>query len=145
MTECRLAVCGGGGSGKSTLIIQYLEHHYSDEEYNPTIEENYTKHIYVHGETLVLDILDTAGQEEYESLRSTYMDKSDGFLLIFDITNDASFAEVDKFVKQILEVKQVEKCPMVSVIVHVSQQLSNTIINVGLSRYQMRHGTRKTG
>ena len=35
------------------------------EDYDPTIEDTYRKHIIIDGETYQLDILDTAGQEEY--------------------------------------------------------------------------------
>lgn len=35
------------------------------DEYDPTIEDSYRKQVFVDGETCLLDILDTAGQEEY--------------------------------------------------------------------------------
>lgn len=35
------------------------------EEYDPTIEDSYRKQVVIDGETCLLDILDTAGQEEY--------------------------------------------------------------------------------
>lgn len=41
--------------------------HYSSfvDEYDPTIEDSYRKQVVIDGETCLLDILDTAGQEEY--------------------------------------------------------------------------------
>lgn len=35
------------------------------DEYDPTIEDSYRKQVVIDGETCLLDILDTAGQEEY--------------------------------------------------------------------------------
>ena len=39
------------------------------QEYDPTIEDSYRKQAEIDGETAVLDILDTAGQEEYSSMQ----------------------------------------------------------------------------
>lgn len=40
------------------------------DEYDPTIEDSYRKQVVIDGETCLLDILDTAGQEEYRYLSS---------------------------------------------------------------------------
>lgn len=44
-------------------------------------------------ETCCLDILDTAGQEEYSSLRDAYMRSGDGFFIVYSIVSRASFDE----------------------------------------------------
>ncbi|KAH7970207.1 hypothetical protein HPB49_000859 [Dermacentor silvarum] len=64
MTEYKLVVVGAGGVGKSALTIQLIQNHFVDE-YDPTIEDSYRKQVVIDGETCLLDILDTAGQEEY--------------------------------------------------------------------------------
>ena len=51
-----------GGVGKSALTIQLIQNHFVDE-YDPTIEDSYRKQVVIDGETCLLDILDTAGQE----------------------------------------------------------------------------------
>jgi hypothetical protein len=61
-------VVGGGGVGKSALTIQFIQKHFV-EEYDPTIEDSYRKQVTIDGEACLLDILDTAGQEEYASMR----------------------------------------------------------------------------
>ena len=40
-----------------------------------------------------LDIIDTAGQEEYSSMRDQYMRQADGLLIVYDVTNRQSFDE----------------------------------------------------
>ena len=62
MTEYKLVVVGAGGVGKSALTIQLIQNHFVDE-YDPTIEDSYRKQVVIDGETCLLDILDTAGQE----------------------------------------------------------------------------------
>lgn len=68
MTEYKLIVVGGGGVGKSALTIQLIQNHFVDE-YDPTIEDSYRKQVTIDEETCLLDILDTAGQEEYSAMR----------------------------------------------------------------------------
>jgi GTPase SAR1 family protein len=43
----------------------------------------------------VLDILDTAGQEEYSSVREQYITTADGFLIVYSITDRSSFHFTD--------------------------------------------------
>lgn len=66
MTDYKLVVVGDDGVGKSTLTIQLIQNHFVDE-YDPTIEDSYRKQVVIDGEICVLDILDTAGQEEYRA------------------------------------------------------------------------------
>ena len=50
--------------GKSCLTIQFTQNHFV-KDYDPTIENSYRKQLPIDGEPAMLDILDTAGQEEY--------------------------------------------------------------------------------
>lgn len=48
------------------------------------------------GETCLLDILDTAGQEEYSAMRDQYMRTGEGFLLVFAVNSAKSFEDIGK-------------------------------------------------
>mmetsp|Transcript_29879 Transcript_29879/g.75188 ORF Transcript_29879/g.75188 Transcript_29879/m.75188 type:complete len:186 (-) Transcript_29879:254-811(-) len=114
MTEYKLVIVGGGGVGKSALTIQLIQNHFIDE-YDPTIEDSYRKQVTIDDETCLLDILDTAGQEEYSAMRDQYMRTGQGFLCVYAITSRSSFEEISAFHEQILRVKDEEKVPMVVV------------------------------
>eukprot|EP01115_Flamella_aegyptia_P015581 TRINITY_DN96790_c0_g1_i1.p1 TRINITY_DN96790_c0_g1~~TRINITY_DN96790_c0_g1_i1.p1 ORF type:complete len:190 (+),score=91.77 TRINITY_DN96790_c0_g1_i1:34-603(+) len=111
MTEYKLVIVGGGGVGKSALTIQLIQNHFIDE-YDPTIEDSYRKQVTIDDETCLLDILDTAGQEEYSAMRDQYMRTGQGFLLVYAITSRSSFDEVNTFREQILRVKDKDRVPM---------------------------------
>lgn len=105
---------GGGGVGKSCLTIQLIQSHFVDE-YDPTIEDSYRKQCIVDDEVALLDVLDTAGQEEYSAMREQYMRTGEGFLLVYSITSRESFEEIRTFQQQILRVKDKDIFPMVVV------------------------------
>jgi len=111
-SEYKLVIVGGGGVGKSALTIQLIQNHFLDE-YDPTIEDSYRKQVSIDEETCLLDILDTAGQEEYSAMRDQYMRTGQGFLCVFAITSRTSFDEVTSFRDQILRVKDADKVPLV--------------------------------
>ncbi|KAJ3128881.1 Ras GTPase [Nowakowskiella sp. JEL0407] len=71
LREYKLVVVGGGGVGKSALTIQFIQSQFVDE-YDPTIEDSYRKQCAVDDEVALLDVLDTAGQEEYSAMRGFY-------------------------------------------------------------------------
>uniref|UniRef100_A0A3Q2QZ13 RAS related n=1 Tax=Fundulus heteroclitus TaxID=8078 RepID=A0A3Q2QZ13_FUNHE len=66
---------------------------YFVSDYDPTIEDSYTKVCTVGGKETRLDILDTAGQEEFGAMREQYMRSGEGFLLVFAL-NDRIFDRV---------------------------------------------------
>jgi len=78
-----------------------------------TIEDSYRKQVNIDNETCLLDILDTAGQEEYSAMRDIYMRTGQGFILTFSITSRQSFNEASVFRDQILRVKDADHVPIV--------------------------------
>jgi hypothetical protein len=63
----------------------------------------------------LLDVLDTAGQEEYSAMREQYMRTGEGFLLVYSITSRQSFEEILTFQQQILRVKDKDYFPIIVV------------------------------
>eukprot|EP01080_Neovahlkampfia_damariscottae_P004079 gene4079-7368_t len=110
--EMKLAVVGGGGVGKSALTVQFIQNVFL-EEYDPTIEDSYRKHAKVDEVTCYLEILDTAGQEEYKALRDQYMRNADGFLIVYSVIDRKTYEETSEFTEQICRVKDADTWPMV--------------------------------
>ncbi|KAJ3425670.1 ras-like protein [Anaeramoeba flamelloides] len=100
----KIAVVGGGGVGKSCLTIRFLRDMFI-EKYDPTIEESYRKDVMVDEQAVTLEILDTAGQEEYTSIRDRYLRKQDGFACVFSLTSKATVGEVKRAFLHIRRVK----------------------------------------
>merc|ERR1712159_890627 len=118
MGEEKIVVLGAGGVGKSALTIQLVTGNFL-QEYDPTIEDSYrtTVKINYKGEerNALLDILDTAGQEEFQSMQDTWMREGKGFLLVYSIIDESSFEEVRSLREKIMRAKDADKVPIVLV------------------------------
>ena len=67
------------------------------EDYEPTKADSYRKKVVLDGDEVQIDILDTAGQEDYAAIRDNYFRSGEGFLLVFSITEQESFSATSEF------------------------------------------------
>ncbi|XP_074603341.1 ras-related protein Ral-A-like [Brevipalpus obovatus] len=100
----RIIMVGSGGVGKSALTLQFMYDEFV-ENYEPTKADSYRKTTTVDQEEVMVDILDTAGQEDYAAIRDNYFRSGEGFLCTFSITEMESFMATKEFREQILRVK----------------------------------------
>jgi Ras-related protein Ral-A len=64
----KVIMVGAGGVGKSALTLQYMYEEFV-QDYEPTKADSYRKKVVLDGEEVQIDILDTAGQEDYAAIR----------------------------------------------------------------------------
>ncbi|KAG0201441.1 Ras- protein Rap-1A [Mortierella sp. GBA30] len=114
MREYKLVVLGSGGVGKSALTVQFVQSVFVDR-YDPTIEDSYRKQVEVDNHQCMLEILDTAGTEQFTAMRDLYMKNGQGFILVFSIIANATFEELFELHRQILRVKDTPTVPIVLV------------------------------
>lgn len=80
-----------------------------------TCADSYRKQCVIDEEVALLDVLDTAGQEEYSAMREQYMRTGEGFLLVYSINSRQSYEEIQVFQQQILRVKDRDYFPIIVV------------------------------
>ncbi|KAJ4306141.1 RAS2 protein [Collariella sp. IMI 366227] len=100
MVLYKLVVLGDGGVGKTALTIQLCLQHFV-ETYDPTIEDSYRKQAVIDNQACMLEVLDTAGQEEYTALRDQWIRDGEGFVLVYSISSRSSFTRIKRFHHQI--------------------------------------------
>jgi len=111
----RVSVVGSGGVGKSALTLRFIQGVFV-RNYDPTLEDTYCKMVRVEKKYYTLEIIDTAWQEEYQTLtREQYITPIDGFILVYSITSSYSFDEVAKLRYSILRTKAAGDIPIMLV------------------------------
>ncbi|KAK3805701.1 MAG: ras-related protein Rap-1b [Linnemannia elongata] len=104
-----ILVIGDGAVGKSALTLRFLR-----DQYDPTIEDSYCKHIEVDGQGYTLELTDTAGQSEYrDQWDDHFMRTGDGFICVYSIASMSSFQELVGFRDQIWRAKGSRRVPIV--------------------------------
>lgn len=110
----KIAVLGSRSVGKSSLVVQYVDHTFVDAYY-PTIENTYTKNIKYNGADFDCDIIDTAGQDEFSILNSKHAVGIHGFVLVYSVANRQSFDMISVVHDKILDYSGEAKVPCVVV------------------------------
>lgn len=108
----KIVLTGIGGVGKSALTITFVSNVWVPE-YDPTIEDSHRKQVLIDEQASMLDILDTAGQEEYSSMQDQWFRAGQGFIIVYSIINKKSWLEVDNLRQKIHRIKDCTDIPIV--------------------------------
>lgn len=88
--------------GKSSLSIQFVEGQFVDS-YDPTIENTFHTTIKHKGQEFTIDLVDTAGQDEYTILPQSYVVDNHGYILVYSVTSRKSFEVVQDIRDRLLD------------------------------------------
>ncbi|GAA5958706.1 hypothetical protein JCM8115_000330 [Rhodotorula mucilaginosa] len=110
----KVALLGSRSVGKSSLTVQFVDQHFVDSYY-PTIENTFTKIVKHKGSEYQLDIIDTAGQDEFSILSSRHAVGLHGWILVYSVSSRSSFEMCSIIREKILNYTGREKVPMVLV------------------------------
>ena len=102
----KLVIVGDGTVGKTCMLMCYTSNDFPSD-YVPTVFDNYVANVSIGKETISLGLWDTAGQEEFDSLRPLSYPGTDIFLLCFAVSYEPSFKNLKT--KWLPEVNQ--HCP----------------------------------
>jgi len=110
----KIVVLGTGGVGKSSLTIRFIQDVFV-EAYDPTIEDSYRHQIELDRRPVLLEILDTAGTEQFASMRDMYMKSGEGFILVYSVIDEATLMDVENLFDNLNRVRESEvfKTPIV--------------------------------
>ncbi|MCJ1232113.1 Rho GTPase [Varicellaria rhodocarpa] len=110
----KLVLLGDGACGKTSLLNVFTRG-YFPTVYEPTVFENYVHDIFVDNVHIELSLWDTAGQEEFDRLRSLSYDDTHTIMLCFSVDSKDSLENVEsKWVGEIAENCQGAKLVLVA-------------------------------
>uniref|UniRef100_A0A6B2LK11 Uncharacterized protein n=1 Tax=Arcella intermedia TaxID=1963864 RepID=A0A6B2LK11_9EUKA len=91
---------GEVGVGKSSLVLRYTEDVYVGESVETIGADFKVKYATVDKKRLKIQIWDTAGQEKFRVMTSSYFVGARGVIVVYDITDRNSFVAVEKWLKE---------------------------------------------
>lgn len=97
------------------------------DEWDPLYPDTDSRHLIVANEPYNLEILGPPNQEPYSAMRYAYMAASNGFLLLYSVTNRNSFDDILSLQEQILRVKDKDWFPMILVGNHLDSGIDREV------------------
>lgn len=108
----KIAIVGSRSVGKLSMTVRYVEDHFV-ESYYPTIENQFSKTINYKNQEYAIEILDTAGQDEFSIMNEKHLIGIHGYLLVYSVTSRQSFELIDVIRDKILNLIGSDSIPMV--------------------------------
>ena len=103
-TKLKIMCIGDSTVGKTSILRRYCKNEFSDK-YATTIGIDFQiKNMIINNKRIRIQIWDTAGQERYRVIAKNYFNSSDGFVVIYDITNRNSFNNINNWISQINDI-----------------------------------------
>ena len=111
--EAHIITLGDSQVGKTSLIRRYTENQFTGE-YLTTIgfDLKIKKMTLPNGEEIRIKVSDTAGQERFKSIATNYLKKANGILLVYDVTKETSYNNIDNWLEQIKSDSDIKR-PMI--------------------------------
>ena len=99
----KVVVVGDSGVGKTNLIKRFISNEFSLDSKATVGVEFISKNYNINNKIIKIEIWDTAGQERYKSITSAYYKGAKGAMIVYDVTNQTSFNNIDKWYFEIKE------------------------------------------
>ncbi|CAL9160034.1 unnamed protein product [Musa hybrid cultivar] len=97
----KVVLVGDSGVGKSNLLSRFTRNEFSNESKATIGVEFATRSIRIDGKVVKAQIWDTAGQERYRAITSAYYRGAVGALVVYDITRNVTFENVERWLKEL--------------------------------------------
>lgn len=97
----KVVLIGDSGVGKSNLLSRFTRNEFNLDSKSTIGVEFATRTIQVDGKTVKAQIWDTAGQERYRAITSAYYRGAVGALLVYDISKQLTFENVQRWLKEL--------------------------------------------
>jgi small GTP-binding protein len=94
-------VIGDSGVGKSCLLLRFAQDKYEQNYLSTVGVDYYNRTINIDGKRVQLQMWDTAGQERFRTITRSYYRGSQGIVVVYDVTDNATFENVKHWLDEI--------------------------------------------
>ena len=104
MNPIKIILVGESTVGKTSIITQYIENRFEEEHLITTNCDKFQKDFQTkNGETIKIEIWDTAGNERFRAVNKIFMKNSKIAIIVYDITNEDSFKNLNYWYEQVIK------------------------------------------
>ena len=98
----KILTIGESGVGKTCILRRFVEDKFLKNHLATIGIDFKTKTLTINNQEIKLKIWDTAGQERFRNITTQYYKGADGIVLVYDVTDEASFDKIKDWMDQIL-------------------------------------------
>ena len=103
MNPIKIILVGESTVGKTSIITQYIENRFEEEHLITVVSDKFPKDFKTkNGETIKIEIWDTAGNEKFRAVNKIFMKNSKIAIIVYDITNENSFKNLNYWYEQVI-------------------------------------------
>ena len=99
--KIKLIIVGDSGVGKTNLITRFASDKFNQNSKATIGVEFIYKTLKINNEIFKIEIWDTAGQERYKSITSAYYKGAKGAIVVYDITSEQSFRNIEIWIHEV--------------------------------------------
>ena len=132
----RIFLLGNSSVGKTSFIKRFFDNYFSTSNLSTLgidVEKTYVK---INDKKIKIDVWDTAGQERLRSIPRKYFIKGDGFILMYDVTNETSFNDLNQWIKDIKENKRNDENENENFVIYL---IGNKIDEISKRKIQVKY------
>uniref|UniRef100_A0A7S3J9M8 Ras-related protein Rab-1 n=1 Tax=Euplotes harpa TaxID=151035 RepID=A0A7S3J9M8_9SPIT len=97
----KLLLIGNSGVGKSCILMRYADNSFTENFFNTIGVDFKIKTITLNDQIIKMQIWDTAGQDRFRTLTSSYYRGAHGIIIVYDVTSKDSFDNVRQWMQEI--------------------------------------------
>ena len=109
----KILTIGESGVGKTSILRRFVENKFLKTHLATIGIDFKTKNLNIDNQDIKLKIWDTAGQERFRNITTQYYKGADGIVLVYDVTDEASYEKIREWMEQILSNTQKEEIGLV--------------------------------
>jgi len=112
--QFKVVLLGEGSVGKTSIMLRYTENKFNTKHVSTVQAAFASKQLFFDRQLVELQIWDTAGQERFHALSPIYYRNSNGALLVYDITDLASFDRVKNWINELRKILGDKVCIVIA-------------------------------